>query len=183
MMEKIWISSVQSLSYVRLFATPSTAACQASLSITNSQSLLKLMYIVDDVIQPSHPLSSPSPPSLNLSPHQRCEYMVTKVAVEQECMNAQSCLWDPMDYSSPGSSVHGILQVRILDWVVISSCKGFSWPRNLPDPGIESSCFDVFCISYAKDIGNKTCFLCLLHQQVNSLPLSHVVSSLSQENW
>ena len=34
-------SSVQSLSRIRLFATPWTAACQASLSITNSQSLLK----------------------------------------------------------------------------------------------------------------------------------------------
>ena len=38
-------SSVQSLSRVWLFATPGTAACQASLSITNSQSLLKLMSI------------------------------------------------------------------------------------------------------------------------------------------
>ena len=38
-------SSVQSLSCVRLFETPWTAACQASLSITNSQSLLKLMLI------------------------------------------------------------------------------------------------------------------------------------------
>ena len=36
-------SSVQSLSCVQLFATPWTAGCQASLSITNSQSLLKLM--------------------------------------------------------------------------------------------------------------------------------------------
>ena len=39
------ISSVQLLSLVRLFETPWTAACQASLSITNSQSLLKLMSI------------------------------------------------------------------------------------------------------------------------------------------
>ena len=39
------LSSVQSLSHVRLFATPWTAARQASLSITNSQSLLKLMSI------------------------------------------------------------------------------------------------------------------------------------------
>ena len=39
------ISSVQSLSHVRLFATPWTAACQASLSITNSQSWLKSMSI------------------------------------------------------------------------------------------------------------------------------------------
>ena len=38
-------SSVHSLSCVQLFATPWTAACQASLSITNSRSLLKLMYI------------------------------------------------------------------------------------------------------------------------------------------
>ena len=38
-------SSVQSLSHVWLFATPWTAACQASLSITNSRSLLKLMSI------------------------------------------------------------------------------------------------------------------------------------------
>ena len=37
--------SVQSLSRVRFFATPWTAACQSSLSITNSQSLLKLMFI------------------------------------------------------------------------------------------------------------------------------------------
>ena len=40
-----WISSVQSLSCVWLFAAPWTAACLASLSITNSQTLLKLMSI------------------------------------------------------------------------------------------------------------------------------------------
>ena len=50
------------------FATTWTAACQASLSITNSQSLLKLMSI--DAIQPSHPLPSPSPPAFNFSQHQ-----------------------------------------------------------------------------------------------------------------
>ena len=44
--DKIYIiSSVQSLSLVQLFATPWTAAPQASLSITNSQSLLKFMSI------------------------------------------------------------------------------------------------------------------------------------------
>ena len=41
----MYVSSVQSLSRVRLFTTPWTAAHQASLSITNSQSLLKLMFI------------------------------------------------------------------------------------------------------------------------------------------
>ena len=50
------LMSVQSLSCVWLFATPWTAAHQASLSIIKSRSLL------GDVIQPSHPLSSLSPP-------------------------------------------------------------------------------------------------------------------------
>ena len=61
-------SSVLSLSCVRLFATPWSAAREASLSITNSQSLLKLMSI--ESVMPSHPLSSPSPPAFNLSQHQ-----------------------------------------------------------------------------------------------------------------
>ena len=39
-------------------------------------------------------------------------------------------LWDPMDYSPPGSSVHGLLQARILEWVAIPFSKGSSWPRN-----------------------------------------------------
>ena len=47
-------SSVQSLSCVRLFMTPWTAACQPSLSITNSQSLLKLMSI--ESVMPSNHL-------------------------------------------------------------------------------------------------------------------------------
>ena len=47
------VSSVQLLSCVRFFATPWTAACQASLSITSSQSLLKLMSI-ESVIPSNH---------------------------------------------------------------------------------------------------------------------------------
>ena len=62
----VQVSSVQSLSRVWQFVTLWTAACQASQSITNSRSLLKL----HPAIQPSHPLSSPSPPAFNLSQHQ-----------------------------------------------------------------------------------------------------------------
>ena len=47
-------SSGQSLSHVRLFATPWTAACQASLSIANSRSLLKFMSI--ELVMPSNHL-------------------------------------------------------------------------------------------------------------------------------
>ena len=69
---KIVLQSVQSLSHVQLFVMPWTAACQASLSITNSQSLLKLMSIVS--VMPSnnlilcHPLLLPPPifPSISV---------------------------------------------------------------------------------------------------------------------
>ena len=45
----------------------------------------------------------------------------------------QSCLTlcNPTDYSPPGSSIHGIFQARVLQWVAFSS------PGDLPDPGIE----------------------------------------------
>ena len=62
---------VLSLSRVRLFATPWTAVCQASLSFTVSPSLPKFLSIeFGDAIQPSHPVLSPSPPAFNLSQHE-----------------------------------------------------------------------------------------------------------------
>ena len=39
-------------------------------------------------------------------------------------------LCDPMDCSLPGSSVHGIFQARVLEWVAISVSRGSSWPRD-----------------------------------------------------
>ena len=47
------------------------------------------------------------------------------------CSVAQSCLtlFGPMDCTPPGSSVHGILQARILEWVAFTS------PEDLPSPG------------------------------------------------
>ena len=52
------------------------------------------------------------------------------------CSVTELCptLCDPMDYHTPGSSVLGISQARILEWVAISSS------RNLPDPGIKPAC-------------------------------------------
>ena len=54
-----------------------------------------------------------------------------------DCMHVQllSCIWlfcNPMDYSPPGSSVHGFTQERILEWVAIPS------PGDLPNPGFKS---------------------------------------------
>ena len=53
-----------------------------------------------------------------------CGYMHAK--------SLQSCLTlcDLMDYSLPGSSVHGILQARILKWVAMPSSRGSSQPRD-----------------------------------------------------
>ena len=41
---------------------------------------------------------------------------------------SDSC--DTVGGSSPGSSVHGILQVRILEWAAVAAPRGSSWPRN-----------------------------------------------------
>ena len=59
--------------------------------------------------------------------------MKVKVLVTKSCPS----LWDPMDHSPPGSTVHGILQARILEL--------FPSPADLPDPGIETcvSCMQV----------------------------------------
>ena len=57
-----------------------------------------------------------------------------------ECSVTQSCLTpcDPMDWSLPGTSIHGILQARMLECVAISFSRGSSQPRDL---------IRVFCVS------------------------------------
>ena len=57
-------------------------------------------------------------------------------------MHVQSCpvLWDTMDLSLPGSSVHGILQARILEWIAIPSSRRSFWHRDRT----HVSC--VFCV-------------------------------------
>ena len=62
-------------------------------------------------------------------------------------------LCDPMDCSPPGSSVHGILQARILKWVAMPSYRVSSWPRYQTHTS-----------------------LCFLHGQVGSLPLCYLRS-------
>ena len=55
------------------------------------------------------------------------------------CSVAQSCptLCDPMDCRSRCSSVHGILQARILQWVAVLSSRGSSQSGDLLNPGIK----------------------------------------------
>ena len=89
----------QSISHVWLFATPWTEACQASLSFTVSQSLLKLMS-TESVMPSNHLiLSSPSPPAFNPSQHQglfrwvSSSHQVAKVLELQ--LQHQSFQWTP----------------------------------------------------------------------------------------
>ena len=56
----------------------------------------------------------------------RGQYYPDAALVTQSCLT----LCDPMDCSPPGSSVHGILQARILEWSAIFSSRGFSQPRD-----------------------------------------------------
>ena len=58
--------------------------------------------------------------------------VLTAQPKESESEVTQQCLTlcDPMDCSPPGSSVHGIFQARILEWVAISFSRGFSQPRD-----------------------------------------------------
>ena len=67
-----------------------------------------------------------------------CVYVHTYACVLSHSVMPSLC--DPMDSSPPGSSVHGIVQARILEWVAISFSRGSSWPRVLTCV----SC--VFCI-------------------------------------
>ena len=72
---------------------------------------------------------------------------------------AQSCptFCDSMDYSPPGSSVHGILQERILEWVAISLARGSSRPRNRTQVScIAGRCFTLWAAREASYFPSST---------------------------
>ena len=63
-----------------------------------------------------------------------------KVKVTQSCLT----LCDSVDFSPSGSSVHGILQTIILEWVAISFSRGSSQPRDRTQfSRIAGSCFNL----------------------------------------
>ena len=55
---------------------------------------------------------------------------VSEKESESEVAQSRPTLCDPMDCSPPGSSVHGILQARMLEWVAISFSRRSSQPRD-----------------------------------------------------
>ena len=60
------------------------------------------------------------------------EHLFLSFHFKVQALVSQSCLTfcNPMDCSLPGSSVHGILQARILEWVAMPSSKESSQPRD-----------------------------------------------------
>ena len=109
-------NSVQSLSHVQLFVTPWTAAHQASLSITNSQSLLKLMSI--ESVMPSnhlilcHPLFLPP----SIFPSNRVFSNVSS-----SCQVAK--YWSFSFSISPSNEYSGLISFRI-DWLDLLAVQG-----------------------------------------------------------
>ena len=65
--------------------------------------------------------------SLHCSPEAIIRFLISCCLF---CAQRVSILCDSMDSSPPGSSIHGISQARILEWIVISLSRGSSWPRD-----------------------------------------------------
>ena len=97
-------SSVQLLSHVRLFATPWNAACQGSLSITNSRSSLKLMYI-ESVMLSSHLILSrpllllpPILPSIRVFSNESTLRKVARVSALASFLPKNTQDWSPSEW-------------------------------------------------------------------------------------
>ena len=110
----LYFSSVQSLSHVRLFATPWTAAFQASLSITNSRSLPKLMSI-ESVMPPnisssvvpfsSCPQSLPTSESFQMSQLFPSSGQSIGVSASASVLPMNTQDWSPLGWTSRDSEV------------------------------------------------------------------------------
>ena len=79
---------------------------------------------------------------------------------------AQSCptLCDPMDCSLPGSSVHGIFQAKVLEWIAISSSRGSSRPRDQTQIShIVGRRFTIWATREARCIVLDKCMMICIH--------------------
>ena len=84
---------------------------------------------------------------------------------------AQSCLTlcNPMDCNLPGSSVHGIFQARVLEWVAISFSRGSSWPWDWTQVShIAGRHFTLWATREAKISGS---FILTVHKLATPLSL------------
>ena len=101
------------------------------------------------------------------------------------CSVTQLCLTfcGSMDCSPPGSSVHGIFQARLLEWVAISFSRGSSWPRDrtrkLPALQADVPVHLVTLVPPVPPLGDSSCFsVKLLALSVKLLILQILMISL-----
>jgi len=111
------IRSVQLLSHVQLFATPWTAACEASLSITNSQSLPKLMSI--ESVMPSNHLILCCPLLLLPSIFPKIRVFSNESALHIRSPKYWSCSFN----ISPSNEHPGLISFR-MDWLDLLAVQG-----------------------------------------------------------
>ena len=126
--------------------TPWTAALQASLSFTISQSLLRLMSIESVMPSNHHPLSSPSPPAFSLSQHQGLHIRWPKY-------------WSFSCSISPSNEYSDLISFRI-DWfellVVQGTFKSFLQHHSLKASILQHSAFFVVQLSHSYVPTRKT---------------------------
>ena len=109
--------SVQSLSCVRLFATPWTAACQASMSITSSRNLLKLMSI--ESVMPSNHLILCCPFFLLLS-----VFPSIRLFSNEPVLRIRWPKYWSLSFSiSPSNEYSGLISFR-MDWLDLFAVQG-----------------------------------------------------------
>ena len=133
-----WISasqSVQSLSCIRLFVTPWTAACQASLSITNSQSLFKLTSI--ELVIPSNHLILCCP--LLLLPS---IFPSIRVFSNESVLCIRWPNWSFSFSISPSNEYSGFISFR-MDWLDLLTVQGTlkSLPQHHSPKAQCSTCY------------------------------------------
>ena len=95
------------------------------------------------------------------------------------CLVTQSCpiLCNPTDCSPPGSSVHGILQARILEWVTIPFSRGSSWPRDQTWVScITGRCFTVWATREAYIHTLFIVFSTIVYHRISNI-VPHVIQS------
>ena len=107
----------------RFFTTSATweAPREVAAVAKSRQSCLTLCDPIDGSPPGSHPWDSPGK-NIGVG----CHFLLQCMKVKSESEIAQSCptLSDPMDCSLPGSSIHGIFQPRVLEWVAVAFSMG-----------------------------------------------------------
>ena len=115
----VMLSSVQSLSHVRIFASPWTAARQSSLSITNSRNLLRLMFI--ESVMPSNHLILCRP--LLLSPS---IFSSIRVFSNESALHIRWLKYWSFSFSiSPSNEYSELISFR-MDWLDLLAVQGLS---------------------------------------------------------